>query len=119
MHGFQNFIKLTLLLLVMTLTAGCTSYTMNSAVASWKDQPVSDVIVAWGQPSDEFKVSGKHLYMWNSYDGILLPPKSARSADLLYDKSCKRLLEVDRSGKVIFGAWEGGDCPWMFSGWGR
>lgn len=112
-------LKLMLLALLLSVAGGCTHRAMNSAVASWKDQPVADVIAAWGQPSEELKVSGKHLYVWNNFNGTLLSPETKRPPVLPDTHYCTRLLEVDKSGTVISGNWDGTDCPGFFSGWAR
>lgn len=112
-------IQLMLLVLFLLSVAGCTHRAMDSAVASWRDQPISDVIAAWGKPSEELRVSGKHLYIWNNFDGALLMPEVKRPPVLPDTDYCIRLLEVDRGGKVIGGNWDGNDCPGIFSGWGR
>lgn len=119
-HGYSfSIFKLTLIILILTVAAGCTNQAMNSVIASWQNQPVADVIAEWGQPSEELKVSGKHLFVWNTYDGVLSPPFSRRPSQLPDTSYCTRLLEVDRSDKIIFGAWDGKNCPGLFSGWGR
>lgn len=114
-----HILKLALIVLVLTVAGGCTNQAMNSVIASWQNQPVSDAIAEWGQPSEELKVAGKHLYVWNTYDGILSPPLLQRPSKLPDTRYCMRLLEVDRTDKIIFGAWEGKNCPGLFSGWGR
>lgn len=119
MNSLVPSAKAILLVLALFFAGGCTQRAMNSAIASWKDQPVKDVIAAWGQPSEELKVSGKHLYIWNNFDGILLAPAMKRPAVLPDTDYCTRLLEVDRNGKVISGNWDGTDCPGIFSGWAR
>jgi len=92
---------------------------MDRAVASWQDQPVSAVIAAWGQPSEELKVSGKHLLLWNTYDGKLAFRGQKASAPGPDAPGCVRLLEVDRRGVIAAGTWDGNDCPGWFSGWHR
>lgn len=111
--------KLLLLVLLLSIAGGCTHRHMNSAVASWKDQPVADVIASWGLPSEELRVSGKHLYIWNNFDGMLLRPDVKRPQVLPDTQYCTRLLEVDKNGTVIGGNWDGTDCPGFFSGWSR
>lgn len=112
------YFKLTLIVLFLTFVVGCTNQAMNLTMTSWQNQPVNRVITEWGQPSEELKVSGKHLFVWNTYDGVLAPPspRLQRRPDINY---CTRLLEVDRSGKIISGSWDGNDCPGFFSGWAK
>jgi len=119
MLRFFSRLRLTLMLLALAIAAGCTNQAMNSVIASWQNRPVSEVIAEWGQPSEELRVSGKHLFIWNTYDGILSPPHSPSPSSRRDTNNCIRLLGVDRSGKVISGAWEGNSCPGLFSGWGR
>ena len=111
--------KSFLLVLLLSVAAGCTNRHMTSAIDSWKDQPIKDVISAWGQPSEELRVSGKHLYIWNNFDGILIPSDKTRPPILPETEYCTRLLEVDKNDIVISGNWDGTDCPGFFSGWGR
>lgn len=113
MHTNRHYLKLTLRVLVLTFAGGCTNQAMNLTMASWQNQPVTRVIAEWGQPSEELKVSGKHLFVWNTYDGTLA---TRRRPDTSY---CTRLLEVDRTGKIISGSWDGNDCPGFFSGWAK
>ncbi len=115
----KSTLKLTLIVLLLTVSGGCTNMAMNRVIDSWQDQPVSEVIAAWGKPSEERRVAGKHLFVWNSYDGNPAPPGSKKPSRLPDTRYCMRLMEVDRNGKVIFGAWDGNDCPGIFSGWGR
>lgn len=116
-----GFCLLNILLLIsgLIVLGGCTTTAMNSAVASWQDRQLPEVITAWGPPSEELNVDGQHLFVWNTYDGVLASPgtpKPARPADSKY---CMRLLQVDRKDTVIYGNWEGNDCPGLFSGWSR
>lgn len=104
---------------VLLAGAGCATHEMNSAIASWQNQPISEVLREWGPPSEELNVSGKHIFIWNTYDGILAPPSSPRPHDHTASKYCMRLLEVDKSGRIISGAWEGSHCPSLFSGWDK
>ncbi|MSN24476.1 MAG: hypothetical protein GJV46_01270 [Geobacter sp.] len=113
------FFKMLLIAFVLPITGGCATQAMNRAIASWQNQPISAAIAEWGAPSEELKVSGKHLYLWNNYDDVLLPRSSQRPTHKPDTKYCTRLLEVDGDGKVIFGGWEGSDCPGIFSGWAR
>jgi len=116
---FFSFFRLTLSVLVLTIFSGCTNHAMNYAIESWQNHPVSQVIAEWGPPSEELKVSGKHLFIWNSYDGVLASPLEPRRPDIPDSRYCMRLLEVDSVDRVKFGAWEGKDCPGIFSGWSR
>jgi len=101
-------LKMTLLMLALGVSCGCASMAMDRAVASWQGEPASAVVAAWGKPSEELKVSGKHLLLWNTYAS---PDRKK--------PSCVRLLELDRNGRVESGTWDGGDCPGWFSGWSR
>jgi len=113
------YLKLSLLVTTLFFSGGCATQAMNWAIESWQNQPVSKVVAEWGQPSEELKVSGKHLFIWNTYDGVLALPTKPKPAVLPDSRYCMRLLGVDRSGKVISGAWEGDGCPGLFSGWRR
>jgi hypothetical protein len=119
MHTTLHALKLTLIVLALAVTGGCTNQAMNLVIASWQNQPVSEAIVEWGPPSEELKVSGKHLFIWNIYDGMLAPPAPQKPNKQPGSKYCMRLLEADRTGKIISGAWEGANCPGFFSGWAR
>jgi hypothetical protein len=108
-------LRMMLLVFALGVAGGCAHRAMDSAVASWQNQPVSAVTAAWGQPSEELKVSGKHLLLWNTYDGKLALPDQKRPVP----PDCVRLLEVNRSGRIVTGTWDGNDCPGWFSGWSR
>jgi hypothetical protein len=110
-----NVLKRTLFALVALGAGGC-SYGMNSTMDSWQNRNLSEVIAAWGPASEEMKIEGKKLYIWNSCDGQLIAPNARRPKDA---KCCSRLLEADNAGKIVHGAWEGSDCPWLFTGWSR
>jgi hypothetical protein len=106
------YLKMTLLIFALCVSCGCANMAMDRAVGSWQGQPVSAVVAAWGKPSEELKVSGKHLLLWNTYHaGPASPDRN--------EPSCVRLLELDRSGRVVSGTWDGSDCPGWFSGWRR
>ena len=119
MRMTKFFLIIMLLVFALGVAGGCAHRAMDCAVASWQNQPVSAVIAAWGQPSEELKVSGKNLLLWNIYDGKLALPDQKRPAPRSYALSCVRLLEVGRNGRIVTGAWEGNDCPGWFSGWYR
>ena len=107
-----------LLLTVFVLCfSGCAHRAMDRAVASWQNRPAAEVIVAWGKPSEELNVDGKHLLLWNTYDGKLAAADQMRPASRL--NTCVRLLEVARNGKIVDGTWDGNDCPGWLSGWSR
>ena len=110
--------KTMLLVSALGFAGGCAHRAMDRAVASWQNQPVAAVTAAWGQPSEELKVSGKHLLLWNTYDGKLALQGQKRPAQS-GAPDCVRLLEVDRSGRIVTGTWDGNDCPGWFSGWSR
>ena len=111
-------LRIVLLVSILGVAGGCAHRAMDRAVASWQNQPVSAVTAAWGQPSEELKVSGKHLLLWNNYDGKLALPDQKR-APRQGAPDCVRLLEVDRNGRIATGTWDGNDCPGWFSGWSR
>jgi len=112
-------VGMMLLVFALGVAGGCAHQAMDHAVASWHDQPVSAVTAAWGQPSEELKVSGKHLLLWNTYDGKLALPDQKRPAPRPGAPDCVRLLEVDVRGRIVTGTWEGNECPGWFSGWSR
>lgn len=115
----MNLLKLILLGILASMTAGCTHYAMNSAIESWQGQNLTDVVTAWGTPSEEMKIEGKHLYIWNTCDDRLVSPGSSRPFSLKDPDCCARLLEADKGGRIVHGAWEGKGCPWLFTGWAR
>lgn len=119
MRQATHSLKIALIVLVLVFPCGCTNQAMNLVITSWQNQPVSEVFTEWGQPSEELKVSGKHLYIWNTYDGILSHSVSKRPLVTPDTRYCMRLLEVDRLGNVISGSWDGNNCPGMFSGWAK
>ncbi len=119
LSGAWPFVTLPLLVLILCLAGGCASREMTSVIASWQNQPASDVIAAWGPPSEELNTEGKRLLLWNTFDGILAPPEAKRSPSPTDTGYCVRLLEVGENGRIVHGAWEGDDCPGLFSGWGR
>lgn len=88
-------------------------------MTSWQNQPVSEAIAECGQPSEELKVAGKHLYVWNTYDGVLPPPVAQRLSRRPDTNYCMRLLEVDKTGKIVSVGWDGNNCPKRYSGWTR
>jgi hypothetical protein len=112
-------LKITVLLFGLALLGGCTTIAMNSAVDSWQNRQLPEVVGAWGTPSEELNVDGQHLFLWNTYNGILASPGSPKPAQPADSKYCMRLLQVDRTDKIIYGNWEGNDCPGFFSGWRR
>jgi hypothetical protein len=112
-------LKIMSFLCVLGVAGGCAHRAMDRAVASWQDQPASSVITVWGQPSEELRVSGKHLLLWNTYDGKLALPDRKISARRSDPPGCTRLLEIGGDGRIVSGAWEGNDCPGWFSGWTR
>jgi hypothetical protein len=119
MRLIMLFLKTMLLVFAVGVAGGCAHRAMDRVVASWQNQPVSEVIAAWGRPSEELRVSGKHLLLWNTHDGKLAPPDQKRSAPRSGAPGCIRLLEVDRSGRIVSGTWDGSACPGWFSGWSR
>lgn len=118
-HMATFYLKTSMIILVLAFAAGCTNQAMNSTMNSWQNQPISQVIAEWGQPSEELKVSGKHLFIWNTIDGKCSPPVSQNLPHSPDTRSCVRLLEVNKTGNVISGAWDGNNCPGFFSGWAR
>ena len=115
--GARLFVTVPVLVLALCLCGGCASREMSSVITSWQNQPASDAIAAWGTPSEELKTEEKRLLIWTTYDGILAPPEAKRAPTPA--GYCLRLLEVGGDGRIIHGAWEGDDCPGLFSGWGR
>lgn len=119
MHITMLSLKLSLTVIVLAVTGGCARQAMNYTVASWQNQQVSTVVAAWGKPSEELKIEGKHLLLWNTYDGKLALPDTKRPTPRSDARYCVRLLKADRTDKIIDGTWDGNDCPGWFSGWYR
>jgi len=112
-------LKLILTLFVLGTAGGCAQRAMNYTVASWQNQQLSAVVAAWGKPSEELKIEGKHLLLWNTYDGELALPDTKRPTPRSDTRYCVRLLKADKTGKIIDGTWDGNDCPGWFAGWYR
>ena len=105
------------LALTLSLAGGCASREMTAVIASWQNQPATDVVAAWGPPSEELRTEQKRLLVWTTYDGVLARPATKRSPASTGGSYCTRLLEVGESGRIVYGTWDGDDCPGMFSGW--
>lgn len=112
-------LKLTLLVFVVSVAGGCAGQAMDYSIASWQNQQLSAVIASWGKPSEELKIEGKHLLLWNTYDGELALPDTKRPTPKRNARYCVRLLKADRTGKIVDGSWDGNDCPGWFSAWQR
>lgn len=115
----MKMIRIVLFVLVVFNCGGCTRYVMDSAIDSWQNQKLSEAVVAWGPPSEEMKIEGKHLFIWKTCDDKLVAPGTKKPAPMMDANCCSRLLEADNNGKIIHGAWEGTDCPLLFTGWGK
>ena len=116
MRSAFHLLKISLLILGLPVLGGCTTLAMNSVMSSWQDRQLPEVVAAWGPPSEELKVDGQHLFLWNMYNGILATPDTPKPLKPADSKYCMRLLQVDRAEKIIYGNWEGNDCPGFFSG---
>ena len=119
MRSAFHLLKISLLVLGLTVLGGCSTIAMNSVMGSWQDRQLPEVIAAWGHPSEELNVDGQHLFLWNTYNGILASPDTWKPLQTADSKYCMRLLQVDRTDRIIYGNWEGNDCPGFFSGWRR
>lgn len=114
-----HLLKVSVLVLSLATLAGCTTMAMDSMMSSWQGRPLPEVVAAWGTPSEELNVDGQHLFLWNTYNGILATSATPKPAQSAGSKYCMRLLQVDRTDTIIYGNWEGNDCPGFFSGWRR
>lgn len=115
----MSLLKILLVIVVLAVAGGCANQAMDHAVASWQGKPAAAVIAAWGEPSEELRVSGKHLLLWNVFDGKLAQPGQKKPLPGAAGLNCVRLLEVAGNGKIASGTWDGNDCPGWFSGWTR
>lgn len=111
------FHPLLLLVFPLVVTGGCTHQAMDYSIASWQNKPVAAVIKSWGSPSEELRVNGRHLLLWNTSGNKPVPPVGRGSVQQPGTVGCVRFLEVDRNDRIIAGTWEGNDCPGWFSGW--
>jgi hypothetical protein len=111
--------KILLSILLLEIINGCAALEMNSVIASWQGQPAAEVTAAWGPPSENLQIEGKQLLIWYNYAGRPVAPDMKRPLPHSASDSCTRLLQADRTGRVVSGTWEGDDCPGWFSGWRR
>jgi len=112
-------LKLTLMVFTFSLAGGCAHREMDSVIASWQKQPVSAVIAAWGDPSEDLTLEGKRLLLWRTAAGKPVPAETQRPSSPASDGYCVRLLKADNKGRIVDGTWDGNDCPGWFSGWAR
>lgn len=117
MHTTGFFHRVLLLAFPLVISGGCAHQAMDYSIAAWQNQPVATVITSWGKPSEDLRVNGKHLLIWNTSNGKTVLPAEHRVAPRTEVTSCVRLLEADGNGMIIAGTWEGSDCPGWFSGW--
>ncbi len=119
MRYYMDNLKKLLFVFVLCMTAGCANQAMNSVIASWQKRQTSEVIAAWGKPTEELKVEGKLLLIWNTYDNKPALPGTKKLSSPGKGGYCVRLLQADRKGMIVDGTWDGNDCPGWFSGWKR
>jgi len=117
MSKYSFFLALILSVFLLTNLGGCAHQAMDYSISSWQNKPATAVIASWGNPSEELRVNGKHLLLWNTPGNkpVMSAEKGVKGKPASI--GCVRLLEVDRIGRIIAGTWEGNDCPGWFSGW--
>ena len=113
------FLKLALSVSILAPAGGCSHRPMDAVIASWQNQQAAEVVAAWGKPSEELKIEGNTLLLWQTVAGQLVTPVTKNPALVLKSGYCVRLLKADRKGRVFEGTWDGDDCPGWFSGWAR
>lgn len=110
-------LKLMLPAFSLIIIGGCAHQAMDYSIAAWQNQPVAAVVRSWGNPSEDLRVNGKHLLIWNTSGGKPVLPGEKSTLQRPGVISCVRLLEADRNGNIVAGTWDGNDCPGWFSGW--
>lgn len=66
MSNSSLFQKCLLLAVTLIVAGGCVHQSMDYSIASWQNKPVTAVIDSWGRPSEELRVNGRHLLLWNT-----------------------------------------------------
>jgi len=117
MHSIRFSLAFFLSVFLLTNLVGCAHQAMDYSISSWQNKPVTAVIASWGNPSEELRVNGKRLLLWNTPDSKAGIPSEKNGVHKTGTVGCVRLLEVDKSGSVIAGTWDGKECPGWFSGW--
>lgn len=115
------------LMLAPLALVGCSSTdTMGRIVGSWQGENVDTVVRQWGIPDRQYKTaSGSTIYEWGSGTSAALPTISTTTGSVsstgyvqattfsspsYISGTCTRQLTADQSGRIVDGAWQGGDC---------
>lgn len=87
-------------------------------LATWRGQPVGDLLASWGAPDAETEAGGRRVMTWvrqrsSSYggmpirrDGQIVGHTPVRTTSLI----CRTHIEVDGAGLIVWTWAEGNDC---------
>ena len=119
------FISVVFFSIQPSFSAGVNK-TMTTIIESWIGENINTVINQWGFPSEEKVIAGRKIYVWRDNKTIDMPSDTSGTINHYGNTSyyqgttfggqsinayCNRILEVDKSEKVISGTWEGNNCP--------
>lgn len=107
-----------LLLVFFSGIMGCSSATEENytkIVKSWENHDINDLMMKWGQPSDEYLMpNGNKMYTWLYVGGSLVTVDYNRYLNMVTANSitywCKTTFTTDKNGRIINWQWQGNAC---------
>ncbi len=120
-------IKVTLLMLVILLTAGCATTAKYEALLNeWVQQDINQLIDEWGYPHNSLKLpNGNTVYIFGSSDSYITPVQTYTRYHAVGDKMyadtmvtggnaytywCRTFFEVNDKNIIVKWRVEGNSC---------
>ena len=106
----KKFFFIVILLVAVCPVSNANDF-MSKALNSWMGYSINDLINAWGYPSEEKKIAGRHLVYWTNNQYQITSTQYGIYGGETY---CNKIFEIDKNNKIISWQYKGNSCPHFY-----
>ncbi len=104
-----------LVTITLSINSCATTSKYTAKLNTWIGHDVNELITSWGPPSNEYTMpNGNKMYTWLHVGGTLVVSNYNYFLRMTLTNAvtywCKTTFNVDESGIITGGRWEGNSC---------